>query len=89
MAQKKIKPKERQIGKKQPEKKSLINPRYKNTFWTIVILLILLIFFIVNNTRSVAQQGPYPPGYDPQKMEKPTKVVDKKLQMDTHIKNLN
>ncbi len=89
MAQKKVKLKDRQIGKKQPEKKHLINPKYKNTFWTIVVLLILLIFFIVNNTRTVAKQGPYPPGYDSQKMEKPTTVVDKRLQMDTHIKKTN
>ncbi|MHB8338806.1 MAG: hypothetical protein ACYDEE_15435 [Ignavibacteriaceae bacterium] len=89
MAQKKVKQKDRQIGKKQPEKKHLINPKYKNTFWTIVVLLILLIFFIVNNTRTVAKQGPYPPGYDSQKMEKPTTVVDKRLQMDTHIKKTN
>lgn len=58
--------KERKIGKKQqPEKKPLIDPRYKNTFWTIVIIIILIIFFIVNNTRSVPEHGPYPPNYNP------------------------
>ncbi len=82
MAQKKLKPKERQIGKKVQEKKPLINPKYKNTFWTIVILLILLFFFIVNNTRSVPSSGPYPPGYDSTN-SKPSTSVDQKLQMNT------
>jgi len=65
MAQKKVKPRERQIGKKAPGKKHLIDPRYKNTVWTIVILIILLIFFIINNTRDVPDRGPYPPTYNP------------------------
>jgi uncharacterized integral membrane protein len=68
MAQKKSKQKERQIGKKPVEKKPLINPRYKNAIWTAVILIILLIFFIVNNTREVAEKGPYPPYYNPNKV---------------------
>ena len=82
MAQKKSKPKERQIGKKIQEKKPLINPKYKNTFWTIVFLLVLLIFFIVNNTRSVPSYGPYPPGYDSIN-SKPSTSVDQRLQMNT------
>ena len=61
--------KPRQIGKTKIEKKPLINPKYKNTFWTVVILIILAIFFIVNNTRPVPEEGPYPPGYHPTKME--------------------
>ena len=61
--QKKKKP--RQIGKPKTEKKPLIDPKHKNTFWTIVVLVILLIFFIINNTREVPEQGPYPPGYTP------------------------
>ncbi len=69
MAKKKQKNKQRQIGKKKVEKKHLINPKYKNTFWTVLILIILLIFFIVNNTRDVPEQGPYPPGYKPAKIE--------------------
>jgi len=69
MAKKKQKNKQRQIGKKTVEKKPLINPKYKNTFWTVLILIILLIFFIVNNTRDVPEQGPYPPGYNPAKIE--------------------
>ncbi len=83
MAQKKAKPRERQIGKKPQEKKYLINPRYRNTFWTIVIIIILLIFFIINNTSYVPSSGSYPPGYNAQTAEKPTKVIDKRLQMDT------
>ncbi len=69
MAKKKQKNKQRQIGKKKVEKKPLIDPKYKNTFWTVLILVILLIFFIVNNTRDVPEQGPYPPGYKPAKIE--------------------
>jgi len=83
MAQGKAKPKERQIGKKTIEKKPLINPKYKNTFWTAVIVLILVIFFIVNNTRSVPEQGPYPPSYNPASTVKPDTAIDKRLQMET------
>jgi hypothetical protein len=77
----KLKPKERQIGKKTIEKKPLINPKYKNTFWTAVIVFILLIFFIVNNTSSVPVQGPYPPSYNPSSPVKPDTAIDKKLIM--------
>jgi hypothetical protein len=71
MAQKKNRPKNRQIGKTTvAQKKPLINPRYKNTVWTIIILIILLIFFIVNNTRSVPEHGPYPPGFNLEKAQK-------------------
>ncbi len=83
MAQKKVKPKERQIGKKAAEKKPLINPKYKNIFWTVVILLILLIFFIVNNTRSVPSHGPYPPDYSSEKNSNVDTAVDQRLQMNT------
>ena len=86
MAQGKMRPKERQIGKKTVEKKTLINPKYKNTIWTAVIVLILLIFFIVNNTRSVPDQGPYPPSYTPGSSVKADTVVDKKLNMNTESK---
>lgn len=64
MAQKKNNPRERQIGKTTQAKKHLIDPRYKNTFWTVVVLVILIIFFIINNTRTVAESGPLPPGYN-------------------------
>ena len=67
MASKKIKSKERQIGKKPQEKKPFIDPRYKNAVLTTIILIILLIFFIVNNTRTEPERGPYPPNYDSQK----------------------
>lgn len=71
MSQKKNKQRTRQIGKTTvSKKKPLIDPKYKNTIWTVVILVILVIFFIVNNTRNVAAQGPYPPGFNPQKAEK-------------------
>ena len=70
MSQKKNKQRTRQIGKTTvAQKKPLINPRYKNTVWTVVIIIILVIFFIVNNTRSVPDQGPYPPGFNKQKAQ--------------------
>jgi len=59
------KPKERKIGKNETPKKHLIDPRYKNLFWTTVTVVILLIFFIINNTRKEPEQGPYPPYYNP------------------------
>lgn len=68
MAQKKVKQKERQIGKKATEQKPFINPRYKNAIWTGIILFILLVFFIINNTREVPERGPYPPYYDTNKV---------------------
>jgi uncharacterized integral membrane protein len=74
MAMKKQKNKQRQIGKTAVEKKPLIDPKHKNTFWTVIILAILLIFFIVNNTRDVPEQGPYPPGY-------------KQVQVETNTQN--
>lgn len=64
MAQTKKKQNERQYGKPIQQKKHLIEPKYKNTVWTIIIILILLIFFIINNTRKTLAQGPYPPNYD-------------------------
>ncbi len=56
---------ERKIGKQNIEKKTLINPKHKNSIWTIIILLILVVFFIVNNTRPEPAQGPLPPNYTP------------------------
>lgn len=70
MAQKKNQNRERRIGKNIPEKKSLIDPKYKNTFWTIIIVFALLIFFIVNNTRPEPDQGEYPPNYNSQRVHK-------------------
>jgi hypothetical protein len=69
MAKNKLKNKQRQIGKTTIEKKPLIDPKHKNTIWTVIILLILLIFFIINNTRDEPEQGPYPPGYGPVNVE--------------------
>ncbi len=70
MKQNKNKTKNRQIGKTRvPDKRPLIDPKYKNTIWTVVIIVILVIFFIINNTRPVPQQGPYPPGFNQQKAE--------------------
>ena len=86
MAQKKGKPRERQIGKKQqPQKKHLIDPKYKNTFWTVVVIVILAIFFIVNNTRKEPAQGPFPPNYSPAAQQAPDTAVSPNLQMDTHV----
>lgn len=65
MSKKKNKSKQRQIGKSTPEKKPLIDPKYKNMFWTIFVIVVLIVFFIVNNTRTEPQEGPYPPGYHP------------------------
>jgi len=73
MAKKKQKNKQRQIGKTTIEKKPVIDPKHKNTIWTVIILLILLIFFIVNNTRKEVEQGPYPPGYKSPEVEANTK----------------
>jgi hypothetical protein len=54
------------IGKqasKESEIKTDFYTKHKSTFWTIIVLIILTIFFIFNNTREIADQGPYPPNY--------------------------
>ena len=53
----------RKIGKQTTEKKPLMDPKLKNTIWTIITLIILLVFFIINNTRTEPEEGPYPPNY--------------------------
>jgi hypothetical protein len=58
-----------QSPKKNETKKHLIDPKHKNTLWTVIIVVVLLIFFIVNNTRDVPEEGPYPPNYNPEKVE--------------------
>ncbi|HPI37578.1 MAG TPA: hypothetical protein PK397_06505 [Ignavibacteriaceae bacterium] len=65
MATKKNSQKEKQTkyGKKAPEKKPLIDPRYKNFVSTIIVLILLIIFFVINNTRKEPESGPYPPFY--------------------------
>jgi uncharacterized integral membrane protein len=69
MAKKKQTKKHTQIGKTKVEKKPLIDPKHKSTFWTILILVILAIFFVINNTRTEPEQGAYPPGYKPAQTE--------------------
>lgn len=56
---------ERKIGKQVITKKPSIDPKLKNTIWTIITIVILLIFFIINNTRTEPEEGPYPPNYTP------------------------
>ncbi|NUN08892.1 MAG: hypothetical protein HUU54_06930 [Ignavibacteriaceae bacterium] len=56
-------------AKKLPEKKPLIDPRYKNPISTGIIILVLIIFFIINNTRKEPERGPYPPYYQKQMVE--------------------
>ena len=53
----------KQARKKEIEEKTDFYHLHKNTIWTVVVILILLMFFIVNNTRSVPEEGPYPPNY--------------------------
>lgn len=79
MAQQKIKSKDRPIGKKPEAKKHFINPRYKNTFWTIIIVVILTIFFIVNNTKSVQERGSYPPNYISPKGTIQKAIIDSRI----------
>jgi hypothetical protein len=86
MAKKPSKPRQREIGRTRKEKKHLIDPRYKNLFWTVVFVVVLTIFFIINNTRKTPESGPYPPGYDAGKQqsqiktEVPEQVDIKKLE---------
>ncbi|MEO8399331.1 MAG: hypothetical protein ABI550_05875 [Ignavibacteriaceae bacterium] len=82
MAQKNSKNKERQIGKTKIEKNHLIDPKYKNTVWTIIILVILLIFFIINNTKDVSAAGPYPPNYNPSESHKVDTVINEKIRVE-------
>lgn len=63
MSKQNQKSKERVIGKSTPEKKPLIDPRYKSVINTTIFILVLVIFFIVNNTRDEPKSGPHPPGY--------------------------
>lgn len=80
MAQpKKVSLKDKPIGKKPIEKKHLINPRYKNTFWTIFMVVVLTIFFIVNNTKSVQERGPYPPSYASPKGSIQKAIIDSRI----------
>ena len=85
MAQKKnTNVKERQIGKNTTVKKPLIDPRYKNTVWTVFFLILLLVFFIMNNTVQVAEKGPYPPTFNSSNHEEPSKKVSDEMEVNTH-----
>jgi hypothetical protein len=87
--QKKIISKDKPIGKKPIEKKHIINPRYKNTFWTIITVIILTIFFIVNNTRSVQERGPYPPNYASAKGSIQKAIIDSRIGFIIPNKDVN
>ena len=76
--------KERQIGKNSTIKKPLIDPRYKNTIWTVFFLIVLLIFFIMNNTIQVSERGPYPPTFNSSNHEVPSKKISNELDIVTH-----
>jgi hypothetical protein len=69
------------------EKKHLIDPRYKNTFWTVVILIVLIIFFIVNNTKSVPDRGPYPPNYIKRDSLVQNQTIDSRINFDIPAQN--
>lgn len=87
--QKKVNQKDKPIGKKPQEKKYLINPKYKNTFWTAVIVIVLTIFFIVNNTRSVQERGLYPPNYNLAKGTIQQAIIDSRIGFIIPNKDLN
>jgi hypothetical protein len=85
MAQKKnSSTKERQIGKNNPVKKPLIDPRYKNTIGTVFFLIVILVFLIMNNTIQVPEKGPYPPTYNSSNHEVPVKKLCPELELITH-----
>lgn len=65
MAKYNNKNRERKIGKQVAQKKPLIDPKLKNTIWTVITIIILLVFFIINNTKTEPEEGPYPPNYTP------------------------
>lgn len=87
--QKKVNLKDKPIGKKPVEKKHLINPRYKNTFWTIVIVVVLTIFFVINNTKSVQERGTYPPNYVSPKGTIQKAIVDSRISLIIPSKEVN
>ena len=87
--QKKVNLKDKPIGKKPVEKKHLINPRYKNTVWTIILVVVLTVFFIVNNTKSVQERGPYPPNYASSKGTIQKAIVDSRIGFVIPNKDVN
>jgi len=50
-------------AKQQELKEQDFYHKHKSNIWTIIVLIVLTFFFIVNNTRKVADEGPYPPNY--------------------------
>jgi hypothetical protein len=87
--QKKVNQKDKPIGKKPEVKKHLIDPRYQNTFWTVLIVIVLTIFFIVNNTKSVQEHGPYPPNYNSAKGTIQQAIIDSRIGFIIPNKDLN
>ncbi len=65
MAKNNNKNRERKIGKQVTQKRPLIDPKLKNTIWTVITIIILLVFFVINNTRTEPEEGQYPPNYEP------------------------
>lgn len=81
--QKKVNQKNKPIGKPIEEKKHLIDPRYKNTFWTIFTLVVLTLFFIINNTKTEPERGAYPPNYNPTVSSMANSFVDPRVNLIT------
>ncbi|NWF90952.1 MAG: hypothetical protein HXY50_16015 [Ignavibacteriaceae bacterium] len=65
--------------KKNEQKKHLIDPKYKNTFWTVLMIVVLTIFFIINNTKSVQERGHYPPNYTSAKGTISKQIIDSRV----------
>jgi hypothetical protein len=85
--QKKVNSQDKPVGKKGEVKKHLIDPKYKNTFWTVITLVVLTIFFIINNTKSVQERGPYPPNYSSYKDSIPKSIIDSRISLITTSKD--
>lgn len=85
--QKRVNSKDNSAGKKSEQKKHLIDPKYKNTFWTAVTVIVLLIFFIINNTKSEPEKGSYPPNYSSPKNSIPKSIVDSRISLITSSKD--
>lgn len=84
MNQKNNQNKERKFGTKKVEKKPLIDPRYKNLFYTVLTIVVIAVFFIINNSKSEPQEGPYPPNYKANN----TGTVEEKAAPDFELTNL-
>lgn len=63
--------KKRKIGKQAREEEQVgMTPKQKNYLYTGIFLVVVTIFFIINNTGNGEEQGPYPPNYNPNPVEK-------------------